>query len=78
LGKALEGHWREEHLFALRQAISQDDFVQQQLSACDTQIEACLQVLTSHSEPLPLPVTLPGKRAKATRLPLMSRRICTH
>jgi hypothetical protein len=52
--------------------------VHQQLSACDMQIEAYLQVLTSHSEPLPLPVTLPGKRAKATRLPLMSRRICTH
>src|SRR2546427_8486236 len=42
IAKALEGHWRAEHLFALQQALEQYEFVQQQLRACETQIEACL------------------------------------
>src|SRR5262245_1764949 len=41
IAKALEGHWRAEHLFALPQAVEQYEFLQQQLRACETQIEAC-------------------------------------
>jgi transposase len=51
LAQALEGHWRAEHLFALQQAMEQYDFTHQQLRACDTQIEVCLQTLTSQSPP---------------------------
>jgi len=40
---ALEGHYREEHLFALRQAVELVEFYQRQITACDRQIEACLQ-----------------------------------
>jgi transposase len=43
IAKALEGHWRTEHLFALQQAVDQDDFLAQQLRACDGHIEGCLQ-----------------------------------
>src|SRR5262249_17543228 len=43
IAKALEGHWRAEHLFALQQAVDQDDFLAQQLRACDRHIEGCLQ-----------------------------------
>src|SRR2546430_5456670 len=43
IAKALEGHWRAEHLFALQQALEQYEFLQQQLQACEMQIEACLQ-----------------------------------
>jgi transposase len=50
IAKALEGHWREEHLFALQQAVDQYDFVQEQWRACDTQIEACLQAFTPQVE----------------------------
>jgi transposase len=32
--KALEGHWRAEHLFTLQQALEQYAFLQQQLQAC--------------------------------------------
>jgi transposase len=50
IAKALEGHWREEHLFALQQAVDQHDFVQEQWRACDTQIEACLQAFAPQVE----------------------------
>ena len=50
IAKALEGHWREEHLFALGQAVEQYDFVQEQLRSCDIQIEACLQAFVPQIE----------------------------
>ena len=43
VARALEGHYREEHLFALKQAVERVDFYQQQIIACDRQIEVCLQ-----------------------------------
>jgi transposase len=58
IAKALEGHWRDEHLFALQQAVEQYDFVQGQLRACDVHIEACLQAFVPHVEvepPRPAP-----------------------
>jgi len=33
IAKALEGHWRAEHLFALQQAVDQYDFIAQQIRA---------------------------------------------
>src|SRR5215470_3586638 len=42
IAKALTGHWRAEHLFALQQAVDQYDFLAQQLQAWDGQIEGCL------------------------------------
>src|SRR5438874_10386084 len=43
IAKALEGHWRAEHRLTLPQALEQEEFLQQQLQACETQIEGCLQ-----------------------------------
>jgi hypothetical protein len=43
VARALEGHYRAEHLFALKQAVELVEFYQQQITACDCQIEACLQ-----------------------------------
>ena len=39
LAKSLEGHYKAEHLFALRQALEGYDFYTQQLQACDREIE---------------------------------------
>ena len=50
IAKALEGHCRAEHLFALQQALEQYEFLQQQLQACETQIEACLLTFVTHVE----------------------------
>src|SRR5262249_57875899 len=48
--KALTGHWRAEHLFALQQAVDQYDFLAQQLRACDGHIEECLQTFVPDVE----------------------------
>jgi transposase len=42
IAKALEGTWRPEHLFALRQAVELVDFYQRQIVACDREIETYL------------------------------------
>jgi transposase len=65
IAKALHGHWREEHLFALAQAVALYDMYHQQISACDRQIEAHLATFAerSASEALP-PVARPRKRTR--------------
>src|SRR5262245_30180953 len=50
IAKALTGHWRAEHLFALQQAVDQYDFLAQQLRACDGHIEGCLQTFVPDVE----------------------------
>jgi transposase len=47
IAKALAGTWRQEHLFALGQAVEHYDFTQHQLAACDAQIEAWLPTFAS-------------------------------
>jgi hypothetical protein len=39
IAKALQGSWRDEHLFSLKVAVELYDFYAEQLVACDQQIE---------------------------------------
>jgi len=48
IAKSLEGNWRAEHLFALRQALAGFDFCVSQLLECDTEIERVLTELHVH------------------------------
>jgi transposase len=57
IAKSLEGNWRAEHLFALRQAVNLFDFIGVQLGECDAMIELQLQTMRSHEG-------LPGKGPK--------------
>ncbi len=45
IARSLQGNWRGEHLFALKQALDAFDFCGTQLAECDAQIEAQLQTL---------------------------------
>jgi transposase len=47
IAKSLQGNWRAEHLFALRQALQGFDFIGSQLAECDVQIEA--QLVSLHA-----------------------------
>jgi transposase len=49
IARALLGTWRQEHLFALRQAVALYEFYHQQISACDGAIEAHLRTFADHS-----------------------------
>lgn len=53
IAKSLQGNWREEHLFALAQALALYDAYQQRLEACDRQLEKMLTALQRHSDPVP-------------------------
>lgn len=48
LAKALRGHYRDEHLFALRQSVELFEFYQRQITACDSAIEHQLQQFETH------------------------------
>jgi transposase len=59
IARALYGNWRDEHLFALEQALKAWEFYQKQLRSCDQRIEACLKTFTDKSQGKTL---LPRKR----------------
>jgi transposase len=48
IAKSLQGNWRAEHLFALKQALALFDFIGTQLTECDGEIEAQLESLHVH------------------------------
>lgn len=48
IAKSLQGNWRAEHLFALKQALALFDFYATQLTECDSEIEQQLQRLHVH------------------------------
>jgi hypothetical protein len=43
--KSLQGNWREEHLFALKQAVSLYDSYQISIAECDEQLAFVLERL---------------------------------
>jgi transposase len=51
LRAALEGTWKDEHLFALRQAYELWQFYQKKIAECDQAIEGVLKVLAGPEDP---------------------------
>jgi len=50
IAKALQGNYRLEHLFVLKQALAQYDFYQQQIQECDAELEALYASLASQEQ----------------------------
>jgi len=50
VARSLHGNWRDEHLFALAQALAHYDFLGEQISACDHQISHALAALPKRAE----------------------------
>ncbi len=67
IAKALTGHYQPEHLFALKQALELYDFYNQQIQACDAEIErkyaAIKPVFKNQAPPLP-PASKKKRRSK--------------
>jgi transposase len=55
LAFALQGNWREEHLFSLQQAVELHRVYLQKVTELDQQIEACLKTFADQSQGQPLP-----------------------
>src|SRR5262249_10602512 len=67
---ALEGDWRAEHLFVLKQALETYRHLLAQLAACDQEVEKVLaQIvpLAQEANPPPPPVNPPAAAEKKTR-----------
>ncbi len=64
IAKSLEGNYREEHVFALEQAIALYDAYQAQLVACDTRIEQYVASLERVTEDAPPPPPKPRQSPK--------------
>lgn len=69
IAKALEGNWRKEHLFALRQAVELYDSYKEKMAACDAQIVDQLRTFDDRSEGTSSPPPAPkGKAARKNEL----------
>ena len=53
IAASLEGTWREEHLFSLEQALECQDFLEQQIQACEARIAATIDDLTPPADGAP-------------------------
>src|SRR4030095_714398 len=62
IAKALEGHYQDEHLFALQQAVELFDFYQKQIGSCDQRLADYLRCLESKIDVEAHPI--PPARAK--------------
>lgn len=63
IAQSLQGNWRAEHLFALKQAVAGFDFIGTQMSECDDEVQRQLEVLqTQEGKP-----AKGGKRSSAGR-----------
>jgi transposase len=49
IARALQGNWRDEHLFALEQAVKSYEFSRRQLKQCDAAIEKYLKTMQDKS-----------------------------
>lgn len=68
IAKSLHGHYRDEHLFSLRQAVELYDIYQAKLCACDAAIEQQLNAFEDRGDPAHLSATAKS-RAKAKNAP---------
>lgn len=50
IARSLEGTWREEHLFALEQALARYDFYVEQIAQCETRLERCAAAMAPPPE----------------------------
>jgi transposase len=48
--KSLEGNWRTEHLFLLKQSYTMYQFIQNQLLVCDQEVEKTLQLMVAEKQ----------------------------
>jgi len=64
--KALEGDYRREHLFVLRQSLNNWRHLQQQIAECDAELESLTRQLEAKSNHAPVPLA-PCPRKKVSK-----------
>jgi transposase len=76
--KALQGNWRAEHLFALKQAVNLYDSYQTSIAECDAQLAQVLGSLAIHDDAPEPPKSGPGRPVKVEKFDLRKAlyRVC--
>jgi len=72
VARSLEGNWREDMLFELRQSVDAYDFIQKQVAECDQRLQTLMAELPMREAPAAVPavedgVKLPVRKKKSTR-----------
>ena len=75
IAKSLQGHWREEHIFELTQALELYRFYQDKIAECDREIEAQLERFEDRSDGEP-PAPNGKSPIRGTRRASMSGPTC--
>lgn len=73
IAKSLHGNWRDEHLFALQQAVALYDFYQTQIQACDKELQAQLCRFEDRSNDAQLPPATGKSRGSSKKLTFDAR-----
>lgn len=76
IARSLQGNWRTEHLFALRQAVEMFDFIGTQMAQCDYGIDQQLQVMQAHDGVLGKGKRQPTRNAPAYDLRTRLYQMC--
>jgi transposase len=74
VARSLEGNWREDLLFELRQAVDSFHFAHRQMAECDRLLKRFLAALPTRTLPIPHPVPeagtrIPARKPRKTRKP---------
>ena len=67
VARSLEGHWREDVLFELRQAVESYEFARHPMRACDVQLEEYLNALPTRTDAGESPKPAAGKNGRLAR-----------
>ena len=76
IAKSLQGHWREEHIFEVTQALELYRVYQGKIAECDREIEARLEQFEDRSDGEP-PAPNGKKAIRRMRPASMSKAHCT-
>jgi transposase len=68
IAAALLGHWRDDHLFELRQSVSLFDQCQLHIAECDAAIHQTLAAFDPQADPADLPPRKRGRKSRPTEL----------
>ena len=70
IAKALEGDYRAEHLFALRQALELYDYYQQKIAECDAEILKEMQTMATRAEATAAPAPALKRKPRSKHNPI--------
>jgi hypothetical protein len=73
VARSLEGNWREDMLFELRQSVDAYDFIQKQVAECDQRLQTLMAELPMREAPAAVPTVGNGVKPPVRKIAAISR-----